>query len=59
MLNIAVAGFGYWGPNIVRNFHLGAHSLVAAICDRDANALQRVNANYPDIRTTTNYQFIL
>jgi UDP-2-acetamido-3-amino-2,3-dideoxy-glucuronate N-acetyltransferase len=44
---VAVIGTGYWGKNLVRNFHgLGA---LAAICDADADARDRMAADYPDV----------
>ncbi len=53
MINIGVLGYGYWGPNIVRNLHSldGCH--VAAVCDRSPAALKRVRQAYPDIAVTT------
>jgi UDP-2-acetamido-3-amino-2,3-dideoxy-glucuronate N-acetyltransferase len=44
--NIAVIGAGYWGKNLVRNFHqLGA---LKAICDADESIRSQMAANYPD-----------
>lgn len=54
MIRIGVIGYGYWGPNIVRNFHLGVDSRVAMVCDKSASMLQRVRQAYPEIKTTTN-----
>ena len=34
MINIGVIGYGYWGPNIVRNFSSLDGAKVEAICDR-------------------------
>jgi predicted dehydrogenase len=53
MLKIGVIGYGYWGPNIVRNFHSGPDSTVAMVCDKSPRMLERVNRAYPDIKTTT------
>ncbi len=47
-----VVGFGYWGPNIVRNLDkLGDAELVVA-CDANAANLARFSALYPDVATT-------
>jgi len=54
MLKIGVIGYGYWGPNIVRNFHRGPDSQVAMVCDQSPHMLERVNRTYPDIKTTPN-----
>src|SRR3990172_9564018 len=53
MINIGVIGYGYWGPNIVRNLHSldGCH--VADVCDRSPAALTRVRQAYPDVAVTT------
>src|SRR3990170_3060866 len=53
MINIGVIGYGYWGPNIVRNLHSldGCH--VAAVCDRSPAALKRARQAYPDVAVTT------
>lgn len=53
MIKIGVIGYGYWGPNIVRNFNLVEGASVAAVCDKNPAALSRVKKNYPGIMTTT------
>jgi hypothetical protein len=35
MITFGVIGFGYWGPNLVRNFTISGQSKVAVIADRD------------------------
>jgi len=52
MLNIGVIGFGYWGPNIVRNFNRPDRSSVSMICDKSADMLRRASQAYPSIATT-------
>lgn len=59
MLNIAVVGHGYWGPNIVRNFMQLSSSQVRAVCDLEAGKLKSINALYPGVLTTTDYQALL
>jgi len=54
MLKLGVVGYGYWGPNIVRNFHHGPQSRVTMVCDQSASKLERVKRAYPEITTTTN-----
>jgi len=45
--NIAVIGTGYWGKNMVRNFHqLGALKL---ICDKNETLLDQSKDQYPDV----------
>jgi predicted dehydrogenase len=43
MLRVGVIGYGYWGPNIVRNFHAQDDSRVVMVCDKSPDALKRVN----------------
>jgi predicted dehydrogenase len=52
-IRIGVVGYGYWGPNIVRNFQGQVGSQVVGVCDRSRKALSRVNQIYPDMLTTT------
>ena len=46
---IAVIGFGYWGPNIVRNFYNHEDCTISYICDLGENARNRAKKQYPDI----------
>ena len=50
VIRMGVIGYGYWGPNIVRNFHGQEHSRVVAICDKNPKSLQRARQSYPEIR---------
>jgi len=54
---IAIIGTGYWGKNLIRNFHaLGA---LHTICDTNTDTLQSIADQYPGIQTTTSYTEIL
>ena len=59
VLKVGVIGYGYWGPNIVRNFHGQERSRVVAVCDKSANSLQRLGQAFPDIRTTSDCRELL
>jgi len=52
MVRVGVIGYGYWGPNIVRNFQQTDGSLVAAICDKSDKSLRRAQQAYPGVRVT-------
>jgi predicted dehydrogenase len=52
VINIGVIGYGYWGPNIVRNFNAIEGIKVIAVCDRNRDALARAYKTYPHIRGT-------
>lgn len=49
MLNIGVIGYGYWGPNIVRNLTDMNGVTVRAVCDVNLEALKKVKQKYPHI----------
>jgi predicted dehydrogenase len=58
-MNIGVIGYGYWGPNLVRNFSETASGTVAAVADLDAKKLAQLNKRYPAVRTSTDFQEVL
>ena len=49
MINIGLIGFGYWGPNLARNFFLNPDLQLCAVCDAAADRLEAVSCQYPDI----------
>ncbi len=49
MKNIGIIGFGYWGPNIVRNFSNHSECEVRYICDVGKKARDRARASYTNI----------
>ena len=54
MVNVGVIGYGYWGPNLVRNFMINPDTRVVTVCDRDSARLEKVQALYPAVGITTN-----
>jgi len=52
MLNIGVIGYGYWGPNIVRNLTDINGASIKAVCDTNPEVLKKVQQKYPHIRLT-------
>src|SRR6202040_4024927 len=59
VVRMGVIGYGYWGPNIVRNFHGQERSRVVAICDKTPKSLQRARQAYPEIRAVHDCNDIL
>jgi predicted dehydrogenase len=59
MLGIGVIGYGYWGPNLVRNFSVCTDTRVVAVSDLDDRRLHGVRALYPAVRVTTDYRDVL
>jgi predicted dehydrogenase len=54
MIKVGVIGYGYWGPNLVRNFMAASGSAVARVCDLRAERLGTLNKLYPGIKTCGN-----
>jgi predicted dehydrogenase len=52
IVRVGVIGYGYWGPNIVRNFHAQERSRVVAVCDKSAKSLGRARQAHPEIAVT-------
>ena len=52
-MNIGVIGYGYWGPNLVRNFAELAGCNLTAIADLDETKLALAKRRFPAVHTTT------
>lgn len=52
-------GCGYWGPNLLRNFHDLPTSQVTAICDIRPDRLEPLGKKFPSVQLTTRYQELL
>ena len=59
MVNIGVIGYGYWGPNLVRNFAELSGGRVAAVSDLSSKKLELVQKRFPGVKTTSDYNEIL
>jgi predicted dehydrogenase len=54
---VGVAGLGYWGPNLARNFdELGS---LGALCDLSHDLRRRYAARYPSVRVYSDYDELL
>jgi predicted dehydrogenase len=53
VVRFGVVGFGYWGPNVVRNLNQLEKSEVLAVCDKSAAARQRIHKAYPHVEVTS------
>lgn len=58
MINIAIIGYGYWGPNLVRNFASTNGCNVHTVADSRIERLETLKRNYPLIHTTQNSDII-
>jgi predicted dehydrogenase len=59
MVSVAIIGYGYWGPKLMRNFDEtdGAH--VAMCCDLTPQRLAQAKDKYPSLQVTTDYDEVL
>jgi predicted dehydrogenase len=53
MIGIGVIGYGYWGPNLARNFNECDGARLVAVGDFSPKRLALAAARYPGIRTAT------
>ena len=51
MIRVGVVGYGYWGPNLVRNFSDVADCVVAAVCDRSPERRALAGRRHPSVAT--------
>lgn len=56
-MSIAIIGTGYWGKNLVRNFH-GLEALTA-ICDTNPDSIHQFTNQYPGVKGVLSYSEII
>ena len=59
MVRFGIIGYGYWGPNIVRNINGISPENVVAICDKSEKNLARAKQAYPSVHVTTDASELL
>lgn len=59
MIRFGVIGYGYWGPNIVRNLNSLDGAKVVTVCDQRSESLRRAKQAYPDIHVTEDCSEVL
>jgi predicted dehydrogenase len=52
MIRFGVVGYGYWGPNIVRNLEQLEETEVVAVCDKSPTSRCRVQKSHPNVHVT-------
>jgi len=52
-LRIGLVGYGYWGPNLARNFHQLDDAWLVACADADPKRLQEISRLYPIQQTAS------
>jgi predicted dehydrogenase len=58
-VRVGVVGYGYWGPNVVRNLYGLESCEIVSVCDRDPAALHRASRSYPGVQVTTDLSEVL
>jgi predicted dehydrogenase len=59
VITVGVIGYGYWGPNLVRNFVEAPGGRVGFVTDMRAERLAHVTARYPSARVSTDYRDLI
>ncbi len=59
VLNVGVIGYGYWGPNIVRNLNALESCRLVSVCDRSGAALARAGRACPGVELTGDHWDVL
>ncbi len=59
MIRVGVIGYGYWGPNLVRNFYETPGAQVACVSDLRPDRLKQVQGRYPTIRVTESHRELI
>ncbi|MBY0549294.1 MAG: Gfo/Idh/MocA family oxidoreductase [Candidatus Obscuribacterales bacterium] len=58
-IRIGVIGYGYWGPNLVRNFNDDSRADVAYVCDPQAAMLEKHRTRYKSVKFTSDLDELL
>src|SRR3954454_3862322 len=49
MVNLGIIGYGYWGPNLVRNFFAAKDCFIKYVADTRVERLQQLKMTFPSI----------
>jgi predicted dehydrogenase len=56
MMKVGIIGYGYWGPNLTRNFYELPSSDLVAVADLKEERLKQAQSKYPQIIVTREYR---
>ena len=56
MINVCIIGYGYWGPNLCRNFSNANGYNLSTICDLNKKNLAKAKKNYPGVKVYKNFK---
>lgn len=58
-VSVGIAGYGYWGPNLARNFHRLPDARLSAVCDPAPGRLAHLPTNHPQATGYTDFAEML
>jgi predicted dehydrogenase len=58
-MRVGVVGFGYWGPNLARNFNTNPQTQLKWIVDFSKDRLKRASVLYPSVNLSINFADVL
>ena len=56
MIKVCIIGYGYWGPNLCRNFSNANGYNLSTICDLNNQNLAKARKNYPGVKIYKNFK---
>ncbi|HEY1052952.1 MAG TPA: Gfo/Idh/MocA family oxidoreductase [Prosthecobacter sp.] len=59
LINVAVIGCGYWGPNLIRNFASTTGARLMAVCDLQPERFAKLQQQYPAVEFVSDYEALL
>ncbi len=59
MIHVAIIGYGYWGPKLVRNFLNTPSCKLTYVVDTNAKRLAKVKQRYPQLKTTLDFNTVV
>jgi len=59
VINIGIIGYGYWGPNLVRNFAETPEAAIGGVADLDSAKLALVARRFPGVKVSTDCNDLL
>jgi predicted dehydrogenase len=58
-INVAVAGCGYWGPNLIRNFRALSACRLKVMCDMNQQRLDHLHELYPEVQGSVDFEGVV
>ncbi len=59
MIHVAIIGYGYWGPKLVRNFLNTPLCKLVYVVDTNQKRLVKVQQKYPGLKTTLDFNTVI